>query len=276
MKGRSGTGPATPAKSTGDTPRSVRSGLVRANSSAFPMCRRQGGVEVVGQLLPARGGGVGESANHHIEVVRPLWNTLGDQVTQSALHPVAHHRDPDGFAHNETGPRPGGPTRVGFAGTPAGRAVVDPTRHVHHNCAASGAPPAFERGGEVGTVPNPGSRRQHRVSCRCRYAVRRARPRRRREATIARPARVRIRSRKPWVLARRRLFGWKVRLLTAGSPRSMIVVLARVAVHQASSLPMDNPAIVPVNLPDRYSAATRTARPGVGGRFGPRPSPILL
>lgn len=31
---------------------------------------------------------------------------------------------------------------------------------------------------------------------------------------MARPARVRMRSRKPWVLARRRLFGWKVRLLT--------------------------------------------------------------
>jgi hypothetical protein len=28
---------------------------------------------------------------------------------------------------------------------------------------------------------------------------------------MARPARVRMRSRKPWVLARRRLFGWKVR-----------------------------------------------------------------
>lgn len=40
------------------------------------------------------------------------------------------------------------------------------------------------------------------------------RPLRRRAARIARPARVRIRRRKPWVLARRRLFGWKVRLLT--------------------------------------------------------------
>jgi hypothetical protein len=36
----------------------------------------------------------------------------------------------------------------------------------------------------------------------------------RRAARTARPARVRIRSRKPWVLARRRLFGWYVRLLT--------------------------------------------------------------
>lgn len=38
---------------------------------------------------------------------------------------------------------------------------------------------------------------------------------RRRAARMARPARVRIRRRKPCVLARRRLFGWKVRLLTS-------------------------------------------------------------
>jgi hypothetical protein len=36
----------------------------------------------------------------------------------------------------------------------------------------------------------------------------------RRAARMARPARVRMRRRKPWVLARRRLFGWNVRLLT--------------------------------------------------------------
>lgn len=41
-----------------------------------------------------------------------------------------------------------------------------------------------------------------------------ARPLRRRAARMARPARVLIRARKPWFLARRRLFGWKVRLLT--------------------------------------------------------------
>jgi hypothetical protein len=44
------------------------------------------------------------------------------------------------------------------------------------------------------------------------------RPLRRRAARIARPARVRMRRRNPWVFARRRLFGWKVRLLTTGSP----------------------------------------------------------
>lgn len=49
------------------------------------------------------------------------------------------------------------------------------------------------------------------------------RPLRRRAARIARPARVRMRNRKPWVLARRRLFGWNVRLLTT-SPSSQFRV----------------------------------------------------
>jgi uncharacterized protein (DUF2132 family) len=54
--------------------------------------------------------------------------------------------------------------------------------------------------------------RQHRL--RPAQADSSPRPLRRRACKMARPARVRIRRRKPWVLARRRLFGWKVRLLT--------------------------------------------------------------
>jgi hypothetical protein len=46
----------------------------------------------------------------------------------------------------------------------------------------------------------------------------RARPLRRRAPMMDRPARVRMRNRKPWVLARRRLFGWKVRF-TSGLQR---------------------------------------------------------
>jgi hypothetical protein len=48
-------------------------------------------------------------------------------------------------------------------------------------------------------------------------ALSRSRPLRLRAARTARPARVRMRSRKPCVFARRRLFGWNVRLLT-GTP----------------------------------------------------------
>lgn len=46
----------------------------------------------------------------------------------------------------------------------------------------------------------------------CDQAESARRPLRRRPDTIARPARVRIRNRKPCTRARRRLFGWKVRL----------------------------------------------------------------
>ena len=46
-------------------------------------------------------------------------------------------------------------------------------------------------------------------------------PRLRRAEMIARPARVRMRRRNPWVRLRRRLLGWKVRLLTEVLPVSM-------------------------------------------------------
>src|SRR5699024_8357762 len=45
------------------------------------------------------------------------------------------------------------------------------------------------------------------------YAESFVRPLRRRAAMIDRPARVRMRRRKPWTFARRRLFGWNVLLL---------------------------------------------------------------
>lgn len=54
------------------------------------------------------------------------------------------------------------------------------------------------------------------------HAVRARRPLRRRLATISRPARVRIRSRKPCTRARRRLFGWKVRLPLATAFSSFV------------------------------------------------------
>jgi hypothetical protein len=50
-----------------------------------------------------------------------------------------------------------------------------------------------------------------------------ARPLRRRADKIDRPARVRIRRRKPWVRLRRRLLGWKVRLLTGELPHVLVV-----------------------------------------------------
>jgi hypothetical protein len=53
---------------------------------------------------------------------------------------------------------------------------------------------------------------------RPRQADSRARPLRRRAEIMLRPARVRIRRRKPWVRLRRRLLGWNVRLVTGKLP----------------------------------------------------------
>jgi hypothetical protein len=68
------------------------------------------------------------------------------------------------------------------------------------------------------TAPKSADRRRRCTAGSTAGPVRQAdsseRPFRRRAVRMARPARVRMRNRKPWVLARRRLFGWKVRLLT--------------------------------------------------------------
>jgi hypothetical protein len=77
-------------------------------------------------------------------------------------------------------------------------------------------------GGPARTGPGAYGQRELRAATHPRLgrqdqALSRSRPLRLRAARTARPARVRMRSRKPCVLARRRLFGWNVRLLT-GAP----------------------------------------------------------
>src|SRR5687767_1564611 len=73
---------------------------------------------------------------------------------------------------------------------------------------------------------------------------------------IARPARVRIRSRKPWVLDRRRLFGWNVRLLTRDSHYDD-------GAHPPVGGPQGPVRTAPRPGPGSWSLRTdRTARPG--------------
>ncbi len=72
-------------------------------------------------------------------------------------------------------------------------------------------------------------------------AVSERRPLRRRPDTMARPARVRIRSRKPCTLARRRLFGWKVRLPLATAPHSLsrlATAAGGLNIHRVLRLPL--------------------------------------
>jgi hypothetical protein len=88
---------------------------------------------------------------------------------------------------------------------------------------------------------------------RRRQALSRSRPLRRRDARIARPARVRMRSRKPWTFARRRLLGWNVRLLTR-APQLQVSSVYRNATSYRQ----------PVN-------GTGDDRPGQTGGSRPRP-----
>jgi len=129
--------------------------------------------------------------------------TILHQVAESAAHPVAHY----GVAHT-----------AGDYESHSGRRGNRPHRseEVHDDRTACSASPLPDGEGELGSPAQPGSSRQHVVLPA--QADSSARPLRRRAARIARPARVRMRSRNPWVLARRRLFGWNVRLLTCGLP----------------------------------------------------------
>ena len=86
---------------------------------------------------------------------------------------------------------------------------------MHDEGAAAGSRATADGEGEVLAPPQSRGRRKHGIA-RGRQAESSPRPLRRRAEMIARPARVRMRSRNPWVFARRRLLGWKVRLLTCG------------------------------------------------------------
>ncbi len=82
---------------------------------------------------------------------------------------------------------------------------------MNHQIRPAGTRAASHRPLEIGGTGQAMRRRKHA------QADSSVRPLRRRAARIARPARVRMRRRKPCVFARRRLLGWKVRLLTSNS-----------------------------------------------------------
>ena len=118
---------------------------------------------------------------------------------------MPHHAGAYRFSHHQPDSAGGGLSRVG--------------EKVDHDRAAAYPPSPPGHGGEISSRPKTVSGGQHLG--RPAQADSSPRPLRRRACRMARPARVRIRRRKPWVLARRRLFGWKVRLLTVWLHRNL-------------------------------------------------------
>lgn len=127
---------------------------------------------------------------------------------------MSDHRTADVLAHHET--HPGGRRAPPWANKGRRR------RAVQHEGGRAETSTASRGLREVATRAHPVGGRQHGGD----QAARRLRPLRRRADRIERPARVRIRNRKPWVLARRRVFGWKVRLLTGNAPEAQVEAAA--------------------------------------------------
>jgi hypothetical protein len=165
-------------------------------------------VKAAGQLISAglRGGRQGSD-----DQTRPAGKAAQPRrghVLQATSHSVAHHSATNGTCHGERRLRRGGVSRINL--------------HVNHDCRvasrASRSPPPPDRVSDHSAPSEPVLGWQGHAS----QTVSRPRPLARRADRIARPARVRIRRRKPCVLARRRLLGWKVRLLTIDSLRQLV------------------------------------------------------
>lgn len=122
-------------------------------------------------------------------------------MTQPARHPVSVHCRTHGFADDQSDPRTRRP--------PALASAPD----VHDDVGLPRANSVLHRRVKLRRPPHAVACGQHRRKTRrCDQADSARRPLRRRLDTIERPARVRMRNRKPCTRARRRLFGWKVRL----------------------------------------------------------------
>jgi hypothetical protein len=156
-------------------------------------------VQIRGEIWLACVRGRSVCAHHKKATARKQLKVPAHELAEAPLDPVPGHRGADRPADHESYPgwfevmNPVGPHQQ----------VTDHARPTHASPGAHG-----ER--ELRAAAHPGLGRQDQ-------ALSFSRPLCRRAARTARPARVRMRSRKPCVLARRRLFGWNVRLLTGGS-----------------------------------------------------------
>ena len=118
-------------------------------------------------------------------------------LAQAPLRAVAHHGIADGLGYDET--------------HASGVGIIVISQAVGHEMLGAHPDAGAEDSSEVFAAADPVCCGEHT------QAETSERPLRRRAARIERPARVRIRRRKPCFLARLRLLGWNVRLLTSVS-----------------------------------------------------------
>ena len=147
--------------------------------------------------------GRGVCAHHKKATVRQRLKVPAHKRAKPPLDAVPGDRRANRPAHHKSYPGRLRPVRCAPLGVLADQQVA------HHQGPTRSASGAHGQR-ELRAAAHPGLGRQDQ-------ALSWSRPLRLRAARMARPARVRMRSRKPCVFARRRLFGWNVRLLT-GTP----------------------------------------------------------
>ena len=123
---------------------------------------------------------------------------MHDLVSKHPGHSVSNYRIPNTSAHDKPDAR-----GLAVPRQPTTHQLIA-VRHlrIHQQTSSPGPTPTSRNQREVGRLRDPMLARQH-----LSQALTRLRPLDLRALTIERPARVRIRSRKPCFFARRRLFG---------------------------------------------------------------------
>ena len=184
------------------------SGIADARPNLPPQQRADHRIQIRGQIRLACVRGRGVCAHHKKATARKRLKVPAHELAKAPLYTVPGDRRANRPAHHESYP----------GRFPAVKRVVPDQQVTYHGGPARTDPGAHGQR-ELRAATHPGLRRQDQ-------ALNRSRPLRLRAARTARPARVRMRSRKPCVLARRRLFGWNVRLLT-GTPGKGYLMRAR-------------------------------------------------
>jgi len=156
-------------------------------------------IQIRGEIRLARVRGRSVCAHHKKATARKRLKVPAHELTKPPLDAVPGYRRPYRPADHES-----------HAGWLQVMGAIGPRQQVAYYQRPTRADPSAHGEHELRTPAHPGLGRQDQ-------ALSFSRPLCLRAARTARPARVRIRSRKPCVFARRRLFGWNVRLLT-GAP----------------------------------------------------------
>ena len=172
------------------------SGITDARPNLPPQQPADHRIQICGEIRLACVRGCGICAHHKKATARKRVKIPAHQLAKPPLNTVSGYRRANRPAYHESYP----------GRFPLVKSVLADQQMAHQAGPARTGPGAY-RQRELRAATHPGRSRQDQ-------ALSRSRPLRLRAARTARPARVRMRSRKPCVFARRRLFGWNVRLLT--------------------------------------------------------------